>query len=36
VKHRGNINRVAKELGVSRPTFHELLEKHNMNAREFR
>jgi two-component system NtrC family response regulator len=36
VKHRGNISRAAKELGVSRPTFHALLEKHNMNAREFR
>ena len=36
VKHRGNISRAAKEPGVSRPTFYELLEKHNLNAREFR
>jgi two-component system NtrC family response regulator len=36
VRHRGNISRAAKDIGVSRPTFHGLLEKHEINARDFR
>ena len=36
VKHRGNISQAAKELKVSRPTLHGLLEKYSVNAREFR
>jgi two-component system NtrC family response regulator len=36
VRTRGNISQAAKELGVSRPTFHGLLGKHQVNAREFR
>jgi two-component system NtrC family response regulator len=33
---RGNISHAAMELGVSRPTFHDLLDKHQLNARSFR
>ncbi len=29
-KHRGNITRAANELGISRPTLHELLTKYNI------
>jgi two-component system NtrC family response regulator len=36
LKHRGNISQAAKELKVSRPTLHGLLEKFQVNAREFR
>jgi two-component system, NtrC family, response regulator len=36
IRTRGNISRAAKDLGVSRPTFHGLLDKHQINAREFR
>jgi two-component system NtrC family response regulator len=36
VRTRGNITRAAKELEISRPTFHDLLEKHQMAARAFR
>jgi transcriptional regulator of acetoin/glycerol metabolism len=36
MRTRGNITRAAKELDVSRPTFHDLLEKHQMAARAFR
>jgi two-component system NtrC family response regulator len=36
VKTRGNISQAAKLLGVSRPTFHGMLEKHKVNARDFR
>jgi two-component system NtrC family response regulator len=35
-KTRGNISQAAKHLGVSRPTFHGLLDKFGVNAREFR
>ena len=35
-RNRGNISRAAIALGVSRPTFHELLSRHGINAREFR
>src|SRR5262249_36108418 len=35
VKTRGNISRAAKLLGVSRPTFHGLLDKLEVNARDF-
>jgi two-component system NtrC family response regulator len=33
---RGNISQAARHLGVSRPTFHGLLDKFQVNAREFR
>ena len=36
VKHRGNISQAAKELAVSRPTFHALLAKHHINAKDYR
>jgi two-component system NtrC family response regulator len=36
IKHRGNISRASRELGVSRPTFHGLLDKHRMTAKDFR
>jgi len=36
IKSRGNISQAAKHLGVSRPTFHGLLDKFQVNAREFR
>jgi two-component system NtrC family response regulator len=30
-KHDGNISRAARELGVSRPTFHDLMRKHHLS-----
>ncbi len=36
IKTRGNISQAAKNLGISRPTFHGLLDKFGVNAREFR
>jgi two-component system NtrC family response regulator len=36
IKTRGNISQAAKHLGVSRPTFHGLPDKFQVNAREFR
>jgi two-component system NtrC family response regulator len=36
VKTRGNISQAAKLLGVSRPTFHGLIAKCEVNARDFR
>ena len=36
IKTRGNISRAAQLLGVSRPTFHGMIEKHQVNAKEFR
>jgi two-component system NtrC family response regulator len=36
IKTRGNISLAARHLGVSRPTFHGLLDKFEVNAREFR
>jgi two-component system NtrC family response regulator len=36
VKTRGNISRAAQLLGVSRPTFHGMIDKHQVNAKEFR
>ncbi len=35
-RHRGNISRAASEIGVSRPTLHGLLHKHNLQPAEFR
>ena len=35
-RNRGNISRAARELAISRPTFHDLLNKHRLNAKEFR
>ncbi len=31
LKHRGNISRAAEELGLSRPTVHQIIRKYNMN-----
>jgi transcriptional regulator of acetoin/glycerol metabolism len=36
VKTRGNISHAAKHLGVSRPTFHGLLDKFQIDAKGFR
>jgi two-component system, NtrC family, response regulator len=36
IKHRGNISRAATELAVCRTTFHSLLTKHQMNAKDYR
>jgi len=36
MKTRGNISQAAKHLGVSRPTFHGLLDKFQVNAKDFR
>jgi two-component system, NtrC family, response regulator len=36
VRQRGNISRAARDLEVSRPTLHDLLRKHQVNARDFR
>ncbi len=36
VRSRGNISRAAKELGVSRPTFHGLLAKYQLDASSFK
>ena len=36
IKTRGNISQAAKHLGVSRPTFHALLDKFEVNAKDFR
>ena len=36
IKTRGNISQAAKHLGVSRPTFHGLLDKFDVDAKEFR
>jgi two-component system NtrC family response regulator len=33
---RGNVSRAAQELKVSRPTLHGLLDKHSLNAKDFR
>lgn len=30
-KHDGNISRAARELGISRPTFHDLMRKHRLS-----
>jgi two-component system NtrC family response regulator len=35
-RHRGNISRTARQLQVSRPTLHDLLGKHRVNAKDFR
>jgi two-component system NtrC family response regulator len=36
VRTRGNISQAAKLLGVSRPTFHGMIDKHGLNAKDFR
>jgi len=36
VKTRGNISRAAQILGVSRPTFHGMIARHQVNAKDFR
>ena len=35
-RNAGNITRAAREVKVSRPTFHDLLKKHGLDARQFR
>ena len=35
-RYRGNVSQAARELKVSRPTLHGLLDKHGINARDFR
>jgi len=35
-RYRGNISQAAQQLRISRPTFHGLLEKHQINAKQFR
>jgi two-component system NtrC family response regulator len=36
VRSQGNISRASQALGISRPTFHDMLAKHGINAKEFR
>jgi len=36
VRSRGNISRASRELDISRPTFHDMLAKHSIDAKEFR
>jgi two-component system, NtrC family, response regulator len=36
VRSRGNISRAARVLDISRPTFHDMLVKHSIDAKEFR
>ena len=36
VRTRGNISQAAKLLGVSRPTFHSMIDKHALDAKTFR
>jgi len=36
VRSRGNISRAARTLDISRPTFHDMLAKHSIDAKEFR
>src|SRR5216683_1556196 len=36
VRSRGNISRAANTLDISRPTFHDMLVKHSIDAKEFR
>jgi two-component system NtrC family response regulator len=36
VRSRGNISRAAQALDISRPTFHDMLAKHSIDAKEFR
>ena len=35
-RHRGNISQAARELKVSRPTLHSLLDKYELHAKGFR
>ena len=35
-RYRGNISRAAKAVQISRPAFHELLEKHDIKVEEFK
>jgi two-component system NtrC family response regulator len=35
-RNRGNISRAAQAVGVSRPTFHEMLARHGIDAKAFR
>ena len=36
VRSRGNISRASRALDISRPTFHDMLTKHSIDAKEFR
>jgi two-component system, NtrC family, response regulator len=35
-RNRGNVSQAARELRISRPTLHGLLDKHEINAKDFR
>ncbi len=35
-RNAGNVTRAARDIGVSRPTFHDLLKKHGVDAARFR
>ena len=35
-RNAGNVTRAAKDADVSRPTFHDLLKKHGIDAERFR
>ena len=35
-RNAGNVSRAAKDLGVSRPSLHDLLKKHGIDAAAFR
>ena len=36
MRHRGNVSQAARELQISRPTLHGLLDKHTIHAKDFR
>jgi two-component system, NtrC family, response regulator len=36
IRSQGNISKAAKDLGVSRPAIHDLLDKHQVTAKQFR
>ena len=36
MRHRGNVSQASRELKVSRPTLHGLLDKHSIHAKDFR
>ena len=36
MSNAGNVTRAAKDADVSRPTFHDLLKKHGIDAERFR
>ena len=36
IRTKGNISEAARDVGISRPTFHALLKKHRLNSRAFK